>query len=337
MDNAFYFLNRSIDEFDSDIKYSIIHFCIALENILKAELLHEHWALIFKKPENANWTDFIDGNFQSVSLEESISRLRKISGREIEESAHKYFMDISKERNKIIHFYNNNISKEKIANSQFNAWYYVDKFLRTWHNHFYGFEDSKRKFRVIMSKHLGYLAVKYDKIKSNLEKLDKTKLFLNTCSHCNYNAIVIPNIELNLTTAKCRVCDHIFNGITIVCPDCGKLTFITDEHSILCGCQPNFDSGKLIKLIETNFGYYSDVKHGEEIDWLANCTCCDGYQTVIKLNDDLWFCTECFTAFDKISCCEWCNELYTGESEDTYIHGCGCNFCGGYIAHQKDD
>ena len=37
--NAFEFLNKSVAEFDTDIKFSIIHFCIAVENILKAELL----------------------------------------------------------------------------------------------------------------------------------------------------------------------------------------------------------------------------------------------------------------------------------------------------------
>lgn len=89
--NAFEFLNKSVVEFDTDIKCSIIHFCIAVENILKAALLHEHWSLIFKKPENAKWENFVAGDFQSVSLEETISRLQNISKKEISDEAKKNF------------------------------------------------------------------------------------------------------------------------------------------------------------------------------------------------------------------------------------------------------
>ena len=85
--NAFDFLGKSVAEFDSDIRYSIIHFCIAVENILKAELMHEHWSLIFKKPEAARWDKFITGDFQSVSLEDVIDRLRDIARVEIPSEA----------------------------------------------------------------------------------------------------------------------------------------------------------------------------------------------------------------------------------------------------------
>lgn len=35
VNNAFDFLTRSAAEFDSDIKYSIIHFCVVVENMVK--------------------------------------------------------------------------------------------------------------------------------------------------------------------------------------------------------------------------------------------------------------------------------------------------------------
>ena len=40
--NAFDFLERGIGEFDKTPKYSVIHFCAAVEMLLKARLMKEH-------------------------------------------------------------------------------------------------------------------------------------------------------------------------------------------------------------------------------------------------------------------------------------------------------
>lgn len=337
VNNAFDFLTRSAAEFDTDIKYSIIHFCVAVENILKAELLHEHWSLIFKKPENASWNNFITGDFQSISLEDAITRLCQIAEKDIPKEAKSCFLDIAKERNKIIHFYNGNISKESIAIKQFTAWYYIDKFLRLWNNHFNKFLNKKRELRTIMAKQIEYLKIRYDKIKPDLDKLDKNKLFLATCTYCNYDTLVLPVSELHIRKERCRVCDASSFGIVIRCQDCGALTLLTDDHTTTCTCHKRIDSKDLIDLIENKLSYYADIPHGEEVDWLANCTKCDGHKSAIKLTENLWFCTECFATFDKASYCEWCNEIYTGEKEETYMVGCGCNYCDGYLAQNMDD
>ena len=97
VNNAFDFLTKSAAEFDNDIKYSIIHFCVAVENILKAELLHNDWRLIFRKSENASWDNFITGDFQSVSLGETITRLREIAQKDIPEEAETCFLVSAKE------------------------------------------------------------------------------------------------------------------------------------------------------------------------------------------------------------------------------------------------
>lgn len=337
VNNAFDFLTRSATEFDNDIKYSIIHFCVAVENILKAELLHNDWRLIFRKSENASWDNFITGDFQSVSLGETITRLREIAQKDIPEEAENCFLDIAKERNKIIHFCNWNLSKEEIAIKQFTAWYYIDKLLRSWHGHFNKFLKEKRKFRSLMAKQIKYLEIRYDKIKPVLDKLDKDKIFLATCPSCKYDALVLSVSELHVRDERCRVCDVSSRGIVIHCPDCGELTLLTDDYTTTCKCHRRIDSDELIDIIENKLSYYADIPHGEEVDWLANCTECDGHESAIKLAEDVWFCTECFATFDKASCCEWCNEFYTGEKEDTYMFGCGCGCCEGCAAKLMDD
>ena len=44
--NAIDFLKKSVDELEGSPKYSVIHFCSAIELFLKARLLVEHWTLI---------------------------------------------------------------------------------------------------------------------------------------------------------------------------------------------------------------------------------------------------------------------------------------------------
>lgn len=78
--NAIDFLKKSVIELEDSPKYSVIHFCSAIELFLKARLLVEHWSLIITKPENANLSKFKSGDFHSVSMQEAINRLKNISG-----------------------------------------------------------------------------------------------------------------------------------------------------------------------------------------------------------------------------------------------------------------
>lgn len=339
--NAFEFLNRSIDEFirsdesNKEIKYSIIHFCIAVENILKAELIWEHWSLIFQKPEQASKEAFLNGNFTSASISDTLDRLKKIGGRAIAKEIGPAFKRISDERNKIIHF-NNNISKKVIAQDQIHAWYYLDSLLRSWSRHFYNFIEDIRKFRKRMGEYRDYLKLRYDKIKASLESYDKNKILLATCPICRFNALVCDNEMLAISEGKCRVCEHEFVGITLVCQKCNNLTILTDEHITTCNCHHTLSAQELFSIIEVANSYYADVRHGEEVDWKANCTECQS-NLVIRIKDGLWFCTECFTTFDSVTKCNWCNHLFTGDDEDTYLFGCGIDFCGGKLGSANED
>ena len=48
--NAIDFARRSVSEIRRSPKYSMIHFCAALELFLKARLLREHWSLVVTRP-----------------------------------------------------------------------------------------------------------------------------------------------------------------------------------------------------------------------------------------------------------------------------------------------
>lgn len=102
VENAFDFLDKARREFESEPRYSIIHFYAALELFLKARLLHEHWTLILTKPETADLLKFQKGDFHSVSLAETQKRLTSIIQQGLTNDEFSCFRDLGDHRNRII-------------------------------------------------------------------------------------------------------------------------------------------------------------------------------------------------------------------------------------------
>jgi hypothetical protein len=76
--NALDFLRRAIDEVKDHPKYSVIHFCAGIEQLLKARLLHEHWSLVVTKPGETSKQKFNSGEFESVTMKQCFERLEKV-------------------------------------------------------------------------------------------------------------------------------------------------------------------------------------------------------------------------------------------------------------------
>lgn len=124
--NAIDFLNRAIDDFKAQPKYSIINFHTAVELFLKARLLREHWSLIVSKSPDRQ--KFDAGDFMSVTFDEACVRLQNIVQSPVPERARKNFDAIRKHRNKMVHFFHDADSGigpaiEVIAREQLRAWY----------------------------------------------------------------------------------------------------------------------------------------------------------------------------------------------------------------------
>ncbi len=87
--NGIDFLEKSLGEFKEQPKYSIIHFAISVEILLKARLAIEHWSLIVNKEPNKKKYDL--GDFVSVNLDETVKRLRNVVGENISEAEYSSF------------------------------------------------------------------------------------------------------------------------------------------------------------------------------------------------------------------------------------------------------
>lgn len=104
-ESAFDFLEKSVDEIKDRPKYSVIHFATAVELLLKARLMHEHWTLVVERTSDVTLDDFLSGKCKTVTQADAIKRLNGACGENIPRDAVAQFTRIAAHRNQMIHFF----------------------------------------------------------------------------------------------------------------------------------------------------------------------------------------------------------------------------------------
>ncbi|WP_327436583.1 MULTISPECIES: hypothetical protein [unclassified Streptomyces] len=87
-----------------DLKYAVLHLQAAVEVLLKARLIHEHWSLVFKDPSLAVRSKYEEGDFDSCTTEGAISRLENVVGVTIEPKVRSAIKALTKSRNTLQHY-----------------------------------------------------------------------------------------------------------------------------------------------------------------------------------------------------------------------------------------
>jgi hypothetical protein len=373
--NAFDFLKHSIEEFDTAPKYSVIHFCAAVEILLKARLLKEHWSLVISKPEEAKLDDFFKaGKFQSVTLEGARKRLCNIANDDIGDKAYNSFHALAEHRNKMIHFFHPDVDDTKEAKAQIVAehcrsWCCLLRLLERWDTYFHDFRSDIKQADSMMKKHREYLSAKFEALKPDLDDARKAGYMPKECSACGFDAAVPETNGNPIVPLKCWVCDHTETHFEFKCPHCGKTIVIVNgriyancphpqcggaieaEHlkSVLTDWRAqsgvDIEPEHLMDALTDHDAAYSDSLDGDDSWGTINCQC-GAYQTVIRLikrdskgaikrDNARFLCASCLEIFDHIERCEWCNEYNTGNMENSYVFGCKC--CDGQLGWEKDD
>jgi hypothetical protein len=337
--NAFDFLERAVKEFAADPKYSVIHFCAAIEMLLKARLMKEHWSLIVSRPEQAALARFEAGDFISVTLEESRLRLRDIAGEDIGDDAYGSFRALANHRNKMIHFFHADIdgdvkARERIVAEQCRSWFYLHGLLRRW-DHFNDFNEEAARADRAMKKHRLYLRTKFNAFKPQLDAEIKAGRILKKCRVCGFMAAVTDALDDQIETLRCRVCDHAATEVELDCPHCGKSIVITSEGYATCGhCDKRVEPDDLVGAMTDPADMHRALAGGDDSAAPANCGLCEGHHTVIG-RGGRYFCANCFDISEGIRQCQWCNEYGTDDMEHSYSFGCGQ--CDGKVGYEKDD
>ena len=326
VENAFDFFNKSLAEFDKEPKYSVIHFHAAVELIMKARLLWEHWALIVTRPETANLKNFRTGDFQSVGIKDAKLRLESIVQDGLTQSEYECFLRLSDHRNRVVHFYHpgsigNRTASEKIVAEQCLAWYHLSRIFERWSNQFQSYEKKIRKIDKAMHKHRKYLTAKFGVLEKEIKDLRNHGITFSACPSCGFKSFREDAADVPILNYECLVCRACETSMVVACPQCGEENKLVGEPWHECKkCNHKFDENDVQKFLTKGFVF---DKHDPDRSIVAHCEMCDGYEMVVRVNGT-WICAQCFTKYDskEVGRCDWCGSLSTGNLEDSYFMGC---------------
>lgn len=340
VDNALDFLSRSIDDFGHYPKYSVIHFHAAVELFVKARLMSEHWSLVVTQRKEADWAKFVVGDFQSVGLEEASGKLEKVVQDRVSKSALQAFREVSKHRNRMVHFFHeahsvseNEQLRTKIAKEQLNAWYLLNQLLTgPWKDVFEHRLPQINRIDTKLRDHRKYLQVIFNNLESEIKVRKEEGRTFEICPSCQFKAQERnPNTE-DIDLAICQVCGFKQKLLTIDCPECSSPVEFTNEGFSECDfCGAQLEPEHVVEALRDDGATYAAVKDGDRWREEGNCSACDGYHTVVRSAFDKYICGSCLGEFESIQSCEWCDELNTGDMEDSYV--LGCNQCEGRLGY----
>lgn len=328
--NANEFLIQSISDVESKTKFSIIHFYASLELIVKARLMHEHWTLILKKPEQGNIRKFCMGDFNSVSLTEGTDRLKRIVGDEISDCALSKFKNVRDVRNKLVHFYHAEIQKDnkalnEVVQVQFHAMMELDIIIKEkWGVIFQQYTSVNFEIDQKLKFHKQYLETKFKSIQKKIDARVEQGVIFTNCPVCGYKSLEttleFQDDNADLYTGECLTCSCYDCAIvSFDCPSCGKKIHSNNGYGTCPHCSTNYYPSDLIRIIDTGWDFrIHDGDFGR-----ACCSECEGTDTVIEWEGQL-ICLSCFTLFDEdcLDQCEYCSSYCTTSLEDSYIYGC---------------
>ena len=330
--NALDFLDQSIkDLLEENTKYSVINFYTALELFLKARLMADHWSLVVTQVKEADWAKFTAGDFRSVTLKETVSRLRKIVGSELTEEEIQSFELVRTHRNKIVHFFHGHQEKDlaTIAKQQLVAWHFLHGLLiRRWREHFDKWITKIQDIDRKLKEHRGFLQAVFDYKKREISRRQKDGSIFRVCASCTFKSQEHQQDMEEVYDAECLVCGLTEECLQLACNGChNKVYFVNGGVSTCEKCGKQFDPQNLAEYL-LGTGRALMVQDGEFSRELGNCGNCDGYHTIIKLVRESYFCVSCFTQFDYLTPCDYCQELHTGDMKDSYLLGCSqCDGC----------
>lgn len=361
LNNAFDFLGNSIDNFETNPKYSIIHFCTAIELILKARLLKEHWSLIVDGEPNLE--NFKKGNFKSINFTDLVARINSATSENISSEIDETFKSIASERNKIIHFYHPmnaeydishdpEIPRIKAAVLELKSWEKLKSLLLAWQECFNGTYDYKGTIKEISRKIKSlesYYELKYKILEPEiLENIKKGRLYKN-CDCCNKDCSFIENTEYkNIDRYSCKVCGKETYSIVLVCPKCGKnkRIDISDIKKNMYEECINADCDEVFNINDCILALFNYIPNEEFIKELLdeeiittdnyfehspiNCGSCGSPHSCV-IHNDFVVCVECGDLGNKssIKTCGYCNERIVTTSNMTDSDYKGCGFCDG--------
>lgn len=333
--NATDFLKSATADLTARPKHSVIAFYTAIELILKARLMAEHWTLVVSK--QADRGSFAKGDFVSVTFEEACTRLQSVIGSPLPDGAKAIFNSLRKHRNKMVHFYHEGetdaAALEKIALEQLLGWRALVALMENqWQATFANMAFDITAIDGGFAEHRLYAKAKFESIAERLKAITDAGGTLVRCKSCNFAAAERDEDTDGVFDARCHVCNGYRRWMVTPCTACGKpLTNEGDDGARCEHCDSYFSVEELVtaldELVVTKDNYF-------EAETPANCSSCDGFHTIITWKDG-FVCLNCIEYTDELGRCGWCGEANNGDLEGSSY--AGCSACEGNVKLMEDD
>lgn len=332
--NGLDFLEKTISQLAAEPKHSVINFYTAVEIFLKAPLVLDHWSLVIANGDR-NREKYESGDFVSVSFEESCRLLASALQKGLKQEAKDAFDKVRKHRNRMVHFFHNASTpkeKEAIRLEQAEAWFELNKFVtQDFAKAFAPFVDQFHRMERRLSVTEHYAGVKFASLKHKLNGMTKGGTIFEECSRCHQRSSELRTLDPDmpeLTHRYCHVCLQEGTQLAIECPHCGDSDQILEPASTFqCDeCGHRVPEGEKIYELLDQSQYGPDDYF--EADTPANCDECQGYHTICEYKGK-YLCTSCFSPFEQLYRCGYCNDPCTDEREESYFSG--CEHCDGYV------
>ena len=320
--NATDFLKSATADLKTRPKHSVIAFYTAVELVLKARLMAEHWTLAVSK--NADRGSFAKGDFVSVGFDEACVRLRNVVGSPLSDDARAIFDNLRKHRNKMVYFYHegeaDEAALEAIALEQLLGWRALVGLIENqWQAVFANMAFDVTAIDAGFAEHRLYAKAKFESLTERLKAITDAGGILARCRSCTYEAAE-ENEDVDGTSwSRCLVCGRQRRWIVAACPSCGeKLENEGDDGARCDSCGTRFSVEQLVDELNEEIitkDNYMDVSTP------ANCASCEGYHTVIAWRGN-FVCVACIETVDELETCGWCGEANTGDMEGSGLTGC---------------
>lgn len=341
IENGLDFLNKARQELETkQYKHSIVSFWTAVEIMLKVPLVNEHWTLACSKKNKPKKQAYLDGDFQSVTYEETRDLFRDVLEKPISSETHIVFDKVRKHRNRVVHFYHSSFSDADlgtILKEQADAWFALNRLMRDEWQFIFG-DSHKHKLAFSEARLLKgstfYSALRLEQVQPELNKLKNAGSNIQCCLDCKQNAVVDEIIQTavqttsDLVAARCLVCASTNRRVCLPCPNCEEfMSFEEGDMKVTCNvCQGAFERYELLD---------DDLHHsGIDDEYLpAGCTFCMSPESVAKFGDG-YLCTECLHFSNQIEVCGCCE--HASDSVPDFSHIIGCEFCDGDQRYSHD-
>lgn len=341
--SALNFLEQAQKELkDSKPQFSLVSFWTAVELFLKVPLAHEHWSLICSRKNTPRKKSYQDGDFQSISYDETRVLLRDVLEKPLSDDTHNIFDKVRKHRNRLVHFYHSDFTDaqaKQILNEQADAWFRLHQLIREDWRPIFG-EDLYLRLtldegRLLRTSHY-YINAKFRALTPELKELREAGKKIVKCPTCAQKAGIQSAFneesDNTLYETDCLVCSYVTDRyLKVLCPGCNTRQRIEPDGELSLTCEKCQHTEPRFELLDEDTSFPEDIMM---MGGPASCSDCEGYETVCDF-DGRYLCVSCLPLHDGVGSCGYCSTVSTTIPEMSSL--LGCSFCSGNEKLLYDD